>query len=134
MGEKHYLGLFESQDSITKKIQSAVTDCGNNESGISKGVDNLLTILGACGKVELKTNLQIEAEHGTLKYSILKEEVTKAVIELISPFSEKRTELSANKKMVLEEVYASSQMIRIKAQETIKSVKEIVGLYSSFRE
>lgn len=132
MGEKHYLGLFETQDSIVKKIRCAVTDCGNNENGVSKGVENLLTILGACGMAELKANLQIEAKQGTLKYSILKEEVTKAIIDLTCPFNEKRAELAFNKKRVLEEVYSSSQVIRLKAQETVKTVKEIVGLYSSF--
>jgi tryptophanyl-tRNA synthetase len=132
MGEKHYLGLFESQESIIKKIRSAVTDCGNNESGVSKGVENLFTILDACGKLDLKINLQIEAVKGTLKYSVLKDEVAKAIIELTTPLGIKRAELAVNKQIVLEEVYASSQVIRLKAQETVKAVKEIVGLYSSF--
>lgn len=132
MGEKHYLGLFEGKNSITRKIRSAVTDCGNNETGVSRGVANLLTILGACGKLNLKESLHTEAAQGTLQYSVLKEEVAKAIIELTTPFSERRAELAANKKKVLEEVYESSQKIRLKAQATIREVKEIVGLYSSY--
>lgn len=132
MGEKHYLGLFETSENIRRKIRSAVTDSGSNENLLSSGVENLITILGACGKIEIMNNLQSEANNKTLKYSLLKDEVINAIIELTTPFRTRRAELEANKKFVYDEVFESSQRIRLRAQETLKTVKEIVGLYSAF--
>ena len=132
MGEKHYVGLFESSESISKKVRSAVTDCGINSEGISKGVENLFTILGACEKFDARDRFLADLGRGELKYSEVKDEVATAILELTAPFKIKRETLSNNKKAVLEEVYESSQRIRRRAQDTLKAVKEIVGLYSAY--
>ena len=49
LGDKHVLGLFEAEDSIRKKIRSAVTDLGEESKEMSPGVQNLFTLLKASG-------------------------------------------------------------------------------------
>ena len=50
LGDKHYISLFETEDSIRKKVKTAVTDTGGQPGGeMSPGVANLFTIIKACG-------------------------------------------------------------------------------------
>ena len=57
-GEKHYISLFSDEARIRKQVKSAVTDTGEPKQGeMSEGVDNLFTILKACGKTEAHDSL-----------------------------------------------------------------------------
>jgi len=131
-GEKHYIGLFESDDNITRKIRSAQTDCGSDGTGVSLGVNNLLTLLAAAGEVDLKNQFSEDHLHGVLKYSVLKDACAKAIIRMVTPFREKRIMLAENKVKVMNEVFESSKVIRNKAQITVREVCDIVGLFSPY--
>jgi len=47
---------------------------------------------------------------------------------MLKPMHEKRAELAANKRDLKDAIKASSAEIRKKAQETVKEVKDLVGL------
>ncbi|RPI19494.1 MAG: tryptophan--tRNA ligase [Ignavibacteriae bacterium] len=131
-GDKHYIGIFENDESIIRKVRSAKTDCGDGGSAISLGVENLLTILSATGFTDLKNQFAEEYTSGKLQYSVLKNAVAKAIIEMITPFRDKRKILSENREKVINEVIESSRNIQLRAQETVREVCEIVGLFSPF--
>ena len=67
-----------------------------------------------------------------LKYSVLKDECAKSIIRMVTPFRENRVYLAENKEKVLGEVFESSKIIRYRAQETVREVSKIVGLFSPF--
>ncbi len=128
-GEKHYISMFSDPSRILKQIKSAVTDTGDSDgSTMSAGVENLFSILAACGAMDQHKTLMDQFEAGSLKYAELKGETGDALVKLLAPIQAKRAELLTNKKEVKSQIKYSSSVIRKRAQETLKEVKDIAGL------
>jgi len=128
-GPKHNIDIFETPDGIRRQIKSAVTDSGDTPAGtLSPGVENLFTLMRAAGGAAEAERMMPDALNGTLQYGKLKETVADYLITLTDPFRARRAEIVANKKDYKERVIASSEIIRGKARQTIRDVKEIVGL------
>ena len=129
LGEKHYINLFGDIEQIRKQIKSAVTDTGETKAGeMSAGVKNLFTLLKACNKTAIHDILFENYSSDTLKYSELKHEVGEAVVELVQPFKDRLADIQSRKKDVQTQIKESSAQIRRTAQQTLKEVKEIVGI------
>ncbi len=129
LGEKHYINLFAEEERIRKQIKSAVTDTGETAAGeMSAGVKNLFELLRACGNMDAHNSLMADYESGTLKYSALKEATADTLAALIQPFRERLSELNANKAAIQSQIRESSAVIRQRAQQTLREVREIVGL------
>lgn len=129
LGEKHYINLFGEEAQIRKQIRSAVTDTGNTPAGeMSPGVANLFEILRACGQIDAYNALMADYRGGTLRYSDLKETVADALSALVTALRERLHHLQADKKHVKAQIEASSAAIRERARQTLREVREIVGL------
>ncbi|MFQ5865760.1 MAG: tryptophan--tRNA ligase [bacterium] len=132
LGEKHYIGLFEDEQSIRKKIMSAVTDTGPAAlpPGVemSPGVENLFEILKACGKTNEVAALMKEYKSQRLKYVDLKEATAAALVELTSFLRARQKEIESNKEEVWKKVYQMSEKAREIASETLREVRKRVGL------
>lgn len=129
LGEKHYINLFGEEDRVRKQIKSAVTDSGETPEGeMSAGVKNLFEMIRAGGNLEGYNNLMADYESGALKYSALKEVAADTVVNMIRPFRERLAELNANKRALKDQIKESTAEIRKKAQQTMREVREIVGL------
>ncbi|MCB0647178.1 MAG: tryptophan--tRNA ligase [Saprospiraceae bacterium] len=128
-GEKHYISLFADADRITKQIKSAVTDTGEkNDDRMSEGVENLFELLKASGGKEDYNQLMDDYNTGQLKYVALKEATAKALVTMTGAFIERKKELNSDKKAIKDQVRASSDTIRAIAKETLREVKDLVGL------
>lgn len=128
-GEKHYISLFSEEARIRKQVKSAVTDTGETKAGeMSDGVDNLFTLLKASGQMEAHTSLMADHVAGALKYVDLKEAVGSALVDLSGQFKERKAELMQDKKNIKNQVKYSSSLIRKRAQETLREVKDLAGL------
>lgn len=128
LGEKHYINLFGDPNKIRKQIKSAVTDTGEATDKMSAGVANLFHLLKACGKMDAHDTLMATYHAGTLRYGDLKGEVAEALVELTQPFGERLTALNEQKEDVKAQIQDSSAEIRKIAQQTLREVKELVGL------
>ena len=129
LGEKHYVNLFGEEERIRKQVKSAVTDTGDTPAGaMSPGVANLFEILHACGQTDAHNALMTDHQSGALRYSDLKETVADALSALTTAFRERLSTLNADKKNVKAQIQDSSAVIRKRAQQTLKEVREIVGL------
>jgi tryptophanyl-tRNA synthetase len=128
LGEKHFINLFGDPNRIRKQIKSAVTDTGEATDKMSAGVENLFNLLKACGKMDAHATLMDTYAAGTLRYGDLKGEVAEVLVELTQPFGERLTDLNARKKEVKAEIQDSAAEIRKIAQQTLREVKELVGL------
>ena len=132
LGDRHYISVFEEEKALRKKIGSAVTDMGDEQSqGImSPGVENLFIMLKAAGKLELHEQLigLYQDPEIKLSYKDLKEAVADSLVLMTSGFLEQRKALLANKKEIKNQIKESSAEIRKLAQETLKEVKELSGL------
>jgi tryptophanyl-tRNA synthetase len=128
-GEKHYINVFGDENRIRKQIRSAVTDAGDTPEGeMSPGVQNLFELLKASQQMDSHQQLMKDYEAGQLKYVDLKDAVADALVEISQGFIAKKEELNSNKKDVKNQIKYSSSLIRKRAQQTLKEVKELAGL------
>ncbi|MDZ7879625.1 MAG: tryptophan--tRNA ligase [Saprospiraceae bacterium] len=129
LGEKHYINLFGDANKIKKQIKSAVTDVGTEGADkMSAGVENLFNLLKACGKMNEHADFMAQYNEGIRRYGDLKAAVAEALVELTQPFGERLNDLNSRRNAVIEEVKDSSSEVRKIAQETLREVKDIVGI------
>jgi tryptophanyl-tRNA synthetase len=128
LGDQHVVRLFEEEVSIRRKVKTAVTDTGEKTDEMSPGVANLFELLKACGKMDQYDSLANDYKAGKLKYSVLKESVANALVELSTQFIARKAELTVNPKAIEEQVHGMSEKARVLAKETIRDVREMVGL------
>jgi tryptophanyl-tRNA synthetase len=130
LGDKHFISLFESEDSIRKKVKSAVTDVGAQPGKMSPGVANLFTIIKACGNSADWDLLKEHYEAGTLKYSDLKGITAETLVNTLRPFREKRSELNSDRTKIKAMMNDLSAVARAYASKVLADVKELTGLIS----
>lgn len=131
LGEKHVINLFGDPERIRKQVRSAVTDTGDTPAGeMSPGVENLFTLLKACGSGESHRSLLEEFNKGSLRYSELKDAVSDALVDLTGTFKERLDALMEDKREVKRSIKESSAKIRERAQQTLSEVRELTGLMS----
>lgn len=129
LGDKHFVSLFESEDSIRKKVRSAVTDTGGQPGeGMSPGVANLFTIIRACGNMRDWEALNQQNATGTLRYSDLKGVAADSLVNTLRPFREKRAEMNSNRTQVKKLMHDLSAVARDFAVKVLDEVKERTGL------
>jgi tryptophanyl-tRNA synthetase len=149
LGPKHFIGLFEEADAIRKKVAGAVTDSGGAARDdseprnawyhaapyhvpagkiMSEGVENLFSILRACGKQEMMQPMLQQFAAGELKYKPLKDAVGDALVELTQALREKKMKLEENPAQVEQTIRESSERARAIARKTIEEVRSLTGL------
>lgn len=129
-GERHYIKLFEDEQSIRSKIKSAVTDSGDIPAGaeMSPGVANLLEILKACGKTEEAAALLKDYQAGKRQYREFKEVVANALVELTSGLRARREEIVKDSTGVKTKIEEMTEKARVITSANLKEVRSIVGL------
>jgi tryptophanyl-tRNA synthetase len=129
-GERHYIKLFEDEQSIRSKIKSAVTDSGDIPAGaeMSPGVANLLEILKACGKTEEAAALLKDYQAGKRQYREFKEVVANALVELTSGLRARREEILKDAAGVKTKIEKMTEKARVITSANLKEVRSIVGL------
>jgi tryptophanyl-tRNA synthetase len=129
-GDKHVIGLFEDEESVRKKIKTAVTDSGALPEGVtvSPGVGNMLEMLKACGKSEIAAELLKDYQAGTLRYVNLKAATADALVELTSRLRARRTDLMQQPDYVQKAIAQGTDKARVIAVETIREVRKLTGL------
>jgi tryptophanyl-tRNA synthetase len=128
LGDQHVIRLFEEEASIRKKVKTAVTDAGPKTDQMSPGVANLFELLKACEKMDAYDSLMNDYHAGGLRYSALKESVGDALVSLSKQFSERKAELLSRPESIEEQVHEMSAKARAMARETIREVRDLVGL------
>jgi tryptophanyl-tRNA synthetase len=119
--------VLDEPGQITKKIKSAVTDSGSEvRRGEDKpGISNLIEILAA---VRETTPAAIEAEFAESRYGEFKTAVAEAVVEYLSPVSERYAELRSDE-AALEQILATgAAKARAIAADTLADVRKAMGV------
>ncbi len=128
-GDKHFISLFADEATLRRQIKSAVTDSGEvSEGTMAPGVHNLFELIKASGWINEYNQLMDQYNDGNLKYVDLKQVTADALVDLTSGFITKKQELNTDKKQLKNLIKESSSEIRITAQQTLREVKELVGL------
>ena len=128
LGEKHYIGLMEPEDSIYEKIKTAVTDIGPRGEEMSPGVKNLFLILKLSADSSLYKDLEREYQTGTLRYVRLKEAVFESLMQRIRPIRERRRELENDLDHVKRILQEGEERARAVAQANMREIRRLVGV------
>ncbi len=129
LDKKHYIGLFEEESSIRKKVRSAVTDTGEQQGDImSPGVENLFNLIKACDREEEHKELLGQYKSGTLKYKDLKDVAADGIVELTKGFIKRRDEISGDISYIEKLAVQLSEKASSIAEKTIRDVRALVGL------
>jgi len=128
LGHKHFIGLFEDEESVRQKVRSAVTDSGDTPDGeVSPGIENLLTLLSACGRQEAADTMRADYLEGTLRYVDLKGETADALVELTTGMRARRDEILRQESDLEGRIFDMAAKARSMASETLAMVREKAG-------
>ncbi len=129
LGSNHYIALRDDEETIKKKIMSAITDAGPQQSGrMSPGVDNLFTLLENFADEKIVKKFNLDYHNGDLKYSELKTELAQVIVDSLKPIQANIAKLEKDKvkvKKILEEGAKKAKKI---AEKSILDIKEKMGL------
>lgn len=128
--EGSYILLSDDLSAIKTHIAKAPTDAGNIGGDIPKegGVANLFSLLKLFAGEEVFSKFVQDYQDKKIRYSEMKEVLSDAIYKELKPIQEKRLEYENNPKMVDEILKDHTEKLRLIAQETIKEVKEKMGL------
>jgi len=123
-----YISLTDSDAEMRKRIMRAVTDAGPETGLMSPGVENLFVLLEAFGASDAHRGFMEQYEAGTLRYGELKPAVADAVIGVLAPIRERRTDLAADRDQVWDALAAGSDRARQVAGETLEQARALMGI------
>ena len=140
LGFRHYIGLFEEEDSIRRKIRSAVTDSGiagqenppgaeHEDRKASPGIENLLTLLAASGHEDDARRMREDYFSGTLRYVDLKGVTADALAALTASMRERRADILRRETDLDGRIMAMGERARIMAGETLALARERMGTF-----
>ena len=137
LGPRHYIGLFEEEASVRKKIRSAVTDSGGfgpkgadpGERLVSPGIENLLTLLAACGEEEDARRMRDDYLAGTLRYVDLKACTADALVALTTEMRDRRADILRRESDLDGRIMEMAERARAMAGETLGLARERMGVF-----
>lgn len=123
---KGCIGLFESPDSIRKKVMGAVTDTGDKvkyDPRRKPGISNLVTIYSCFSEKERK---EIQQKFKGKGYAEFKKKLADLLIGFLAPFRTRRKKTST--KEIKKILAQGSDRARNKARKTMTEVRKKMGL------
>jgi tryptophanyl-tRNA synthetase len=130
--EGSFINITDDLETIKSKVAKMPTDSGsgNLEDSLQKG-SALSTVLAFVelfqGKEKAEEYKKFYTSSG-IKYGDLKRELSEAIYEELKPLQEKRKELENNPDYVNRIIKEGAEKARVVAQETMREVKEKMGL------
>ncbi|MBI2074842.1 MAG: tryptophan--tRNA ligase [Candidatus Levybacteria bacterium] len=130
--EGSYINLTDDLETIKSRLAKAPTDSGAIGGNIPQegGVANLFTLLRLFGGKEMFTKFVQDYHEKKIRYVEMKEVLAEAIYKELQPIQERRKEFEQNPKLVDEILNTSISQCRQVAEETMKEVKEKMGLVS----
>ena len=124
--EGSYINLTDSFDEIRKKVRSipTATVAGGE---MTLGVKTLFTFAQLFIPNEV-TGFKKSYQDKSLQFVSLKDRIAEAIYAELKPFQERRVKIAANQKYVDEVIKDGAQRARKIARETVREVKEKMGL------
>ncbi len=128
--EGSYINLTDTLGDIKKRLAAAPTDSGTVGGEVPKtgGVANLFAMLKLFGSDDAYKTYTQDYEGKRIRYGDMKAYLAQAIFAELEPMQEKRSELEKNTKYVDRVIKEGAEKARAVAAETIKDVKEKMGL------
>ena len=125
------IGLFDSPELIRKKVMSIITDSKRPEEPKETEGDTLFALHGLLSSVQLP-DLKRRYAEGRIGYKESKDILAENIITFLAPIQEKKRELDGDPQFVARVLEAGRVKAAKIADETLRQVKERVGLVARF--
>lgn len=124
--EGSFINLTDSLEVIRKKVRSVptATIAGGEMTGGIKALFDFLHLLAP----EQVSGFKTQFEDGSLKFVELKDAVAEAIFVELKPLQEKREELIKNPAYIDQVIKEGADRARAIAEETVREVKQKIGL------
>ena len=124
--------LEEEPDVIRKKVMRMVTDSGPKEPNSSKPliIQNVFDMMKLVSTEETLKQFEDAYNNCSIRYGDMKKQLGEDMVLFLSPIREKIKELSADEKKLYEILGDGGSKARTSAAQTLKDVREIIGLKS----
>ncbi|EKE05740.1 MAG: hypothetical protein ACD_19C00182G0068 [uncultured bacterium] len=127
--EGSYISLTDDLKTIQKRLAGAPTDSGKGEViPTAGGVANLLKFVELFQGIEKRKIYEKMYISDGIRYGDLKKELADAIYRELKPIQVKRQELEHKTSYVDEVIKSGAEKARMIASETIREVKEKMGL------
>jgi tryptophanyl-tRNA synthetase len=127
--EGSYINLTDDLETIKAKLAKAPTDAGKGTvEQMPGGVSSLLTFVQLFQGDEKRKEYENKYQHEGIRYGDLKNELAEAIYKQLQPIQEKRKELENKPQEVDRIIEAGNEKARIIAKDTVKEVREKMGL------
>ena len=128
--EGSFINLADSLEVIKKKLAKVPTDSGTEGGDVPKdgGVASLFTYLALFNHDNMHKKYKQDYMDGKIRYGELKSYLADAIYKELYPIQEKRTYFEEHPKIVDEILEKSKEACLVIAKETMKEVKEKMGL------
>jgi tryptophanyl-tRNA synthetase len=122
------LYLADSDDDIRRKIMKAKTDSGGQGGEKSEAIQNLFTLLDLVASPEVVGKFEEDYQAGTIRYGDMKKELAEGMVAFIAPIREKAEAIRNDLPYLRRVMEQGADKARASAQETLKLVREAMGL------
>lgn len=128
--EGSYITLTDDLETIKKRLAVAPTDSGTIGGEVPKagGVANLFILLKLFTDNNVYNKFVQDYRDKKIRYAEMKNILAEAIYQELKPIQEKRKEFEENPEMVLKILEESNEKCRQMAEETMKEVREKMGL------
>lgn len=128
--EGSYIAMDDDLEMIKKRLAKCPTDSGTIGGNIPQegGVANLFTLLKMFADKEVFVKFVIDYREKRIRYSEMKQVLAEAIYKELQPLQERRRQYEENPQLADKILAEHTEKLRKKAQDTMKEVKEKMGL------
>lgn len=128
--EGSFITLTDDLETIKSRLAKAPTDSGQEGGKIPNegGVANLFKLFRLFDKGELHHKYVQAYRDKIIRYSEMKNDLAELIYKELQPFQERRREFENNPELVDKILEESAEKCRQRADETMREVKEKMGL------
>lgn len=122
--------LGEDPESIRKKVMRAKTDAGPTQPNQKKSeeIQNLFTLMQIVSTPDTLKHFNNTYNDCSIRYGDLKKQLAEDIINFTKPIREKILTLEKEEDFIKKTIKSGAEKARESASQTIKEVKEIMGL------
>ena len=130
--ENQYATLYLSDDDelIRKKVMKAKTDAGPPAPGSPRPdyIQNLFLLMSLVSEPATSAGFEKDYDSGSIRYGDMKKQLAEDMVRFIAPIRQKTEAILADEKSMKRIMEEGAEKARKSAAETIKLVREAIGL------
>lgn len=128
-GEGNAVFLFDSPETIRKKVMKAVTDAGPTQENQPKAevIQNIFTLMEVVSKKETLLFFNEQYDSMKIRYGDMKKQLAEDMIAFTAPLREKINELLKDDDFIHKVATHGAEKARESASKTISEARKVIG-------